>query len=537
MNDKRHVLRAAGIVGGLTFFSRLTGLLREVLLAVLLGASRLADTFQTSFELVNQSRRLLGEGALSSFIVPFLNERRAREGSESGWEFFNCAINLMLLIALFITFVGTIFSREIFMLYGGFGLRGNEGHYLELGAKMTRMMFPVVIGLTVAAMMMGACHTLRRFTAPSLGSVMLNICMIAVSGLALLLKKQLEPAAMWLCWAVLGGAALRIIIMVPTLYRNGWRWGTSFKMNDPDLVRLMRMMGIGLITMFIQQLQFTISGIVAMHLGEGMRVYISKANYLVQFPMALTATAVATAMLPQLSQYLVEGRTRELNDMMAFTKRLEILLMAPAIMGLIFLGLPILELLFEYGNWTSEDTRGAYWALLFYAPGLLPLGLSRLLYPLYYAKKDMMTPLKAACAAMVVNVLLNLYFVFYTDLKQGGLGLASTLAVLTDYLILAHGLKKKVAGDVLSRGRSKLLETSLKCLMAAAIACGGGCLAHQGLGALFNLPDTGLARAMLLLPVICSVALVYLVLVRLFRAPDVKSAIEMLSKIFLRKGE
>jgi putative peptidoglycan lipid II flippase len=538
MSDKRQVLRAAGIVGGLTFFSRLTGLLREVLLASLLGASRLADTFQTSFELVNQSRRILGEGALSSFVVPFLNDRRAKEGSEGGWLFFNRTINLMLLVALFITLVGIVFSREIFNLYGGFGLGEDESHYVELGVKMTRLMFPVVIGLTIAAMMMGACHTLRRFTAPSLGSVMLNISLIAVAGFALHLKKDkdLEPAAFWLCWAVLVGAGLRIIIMIPTLYRNGWRWKASFNVADPDLRKLLRMMGIGLVTMFIQQLQFTIAGNLAMHLGTGMRTYVSKANYLVQFPMALTATAVATAMLPQLSQYLVEGRSRELNDMMAFTKRLEILLMAPAIMGLIFLGLPIIEMLFEYGNWTHADSHGAYWALLFYAPGLLPLGWSRLLHPLYYAKKDMMTPLKAACAAMLVNVLLNLYFAFYTDLKQGGLGLANTLAALTDYLILSYVLKRKIGGDAVSTGQSRLLESSLKCLLAAALACGAGYLVHHGLDVALAVPDTGPARALLILPVIFGVALIYFSLVRLFRTPDADTAMEILRKKFKGTG-
>jgi putative peptidoglycan lipid II flippase len=326
MSEKRTVLKAAGVVGFFTLVSRLTGLVRDSVLASIFGTSRVSDAFWFAFELPNMVRRVMGEGALSAFLVPLFSER-LREGPEQGWRFFNRAANLMLLIALGLTVLGTVFAREAFMLMGGLGMALRdaevalrdakvplESEMIELGVRMTRLMFPFVIGLTLSAVMMGACHTLGRFAAASLGSVMLNLSMIVVSLAVIWTRTEAQAGAIWLCWAVLAGAVLRVGLMVPTLWRGGWRWRPEFNFKDPQLRTLLSMMGLGLLALSISQVNILVSNFFAARLGEGIKTYLVYSNRLIQFPMALTATAVATAMLPQLSRLLVEGRPRELRD-------------------------------------------------------------------------------------------------------------------------------------------------------------------------------------------------------------------------------
>lgn len=533
MSEKRQVLRAAGIVGAFTLFSRFTGLLRDMVLTRMIGAGAFADTFNNAFELVNQARRILGEGALSSFIVPIYSERR-HESPAAGWQFFNRTLNVMAGISALIAIVGMLFPREFYLLCGGFGqLASGQEALVEHGTRMTRLMFPYVIGISASAAMMGVCHALSRFTAPSLGSVMLNLTMIATGLLALALKVPQDTGTYWLCWAVLAGVGLRVAIMVPTLRGAGWRWRIEFNWSDPGLRKLFVMMGLGLVGMSLSQINYFVSGFFANYAGVGVKSSLVWANRLIQFPMALTATAIATAMLPQLARYLLEGRGAELREMMAFIKRLEIVCMMPAIIGLMVFGYPIVELLFEGRAFTATDTHATWLALLAYAPGLLALGWIRILQTLYYARQDTLTPLKAGVWSVALNVALNWYFAFHTNLDQVGLGAANTVASYLNYFLMAWYLRGELAARAGEQPR--IGETTWKTLLASLIACGlgygGYTLLHQYLGA----PTHALSRAALLLPILAGVAGLYFALTHALRVPDADEAMQRLTRKLRRR--
>jgi putative peptidoglycan lipid II flippase len=512
-------------------------------MAAIFGSSRLQDIFQVAFELPNTVRRVMGEGALSAFIVPLLGERRRRDGEAAGWEFFNRAANFVTFVALLLALAGMFFAHDCFLLFGGLGLKLGGGRlspeglraYVDIGTRMTRIMFPYIIMLTLASMMMGACHSLRKFGTPSLGAVMLNLTMIAVGWTALRFEKQAEPTAIALCWAVLAGAALRLALMVPTLWRAGWRWRPVLTLRDRELIRLMNMMGLAILTMMISQVNIMVSNQFAMYMGAGIKSSLVFSQRLIQFPMALTATAVATGMLPQLAAYLLEGRGRELRDLMAFTKRMEITLVNPAMLGLVVFGAPILQLIYEHGRWTPQATHNAYVALLFYAPGLLPMGWMRLLTPLYYARKDLLTPLKAALIGMVFNVLFNGFFAMFTPMRQGGLALANTLAMFVNYGALAWYLRGELHAAERDE-RPRIAETFWKSMAASALACGAGWAVYRGLLGWLGTPHGTMARAALLLPMLAAVAALYFVLARLIHVPDVRRATELaLEKLRLNK--
>lgn len=533
MSEKRQVLKAAGIVGAFTLLSRFTGLLRVSILSAIFGAGRVADTFQLAFEVANITRRVLGEGALSAFIVPLLTQRRKEHGIDAGWHFFNLVTNLMLLIAALLTVLGVIFSQEVYLLFGGIGqMLGGTGEVtpnetLALGSQLTRIMFPFVIGLTLASLMMGACHTLNRFVSPSFGSVMLNLSMIGVGWLALKTAPGMERAALWLSWAVLAGAVLRVAIMVPTLMRGGWRWRPVLTLRDREIWTLLRMMGLAILGMGVAQINIIVSNFFATYLDPGVKSYLFYSQMLIQFPMALTASAAATAMLPQLTRFLLESRWLELHNLMAFTKRLELVLIIPAMMGLIILGLPIAQLILQQGQFTADDSMGAYLAMLGYAPGLLALSWVRLITPLFYARKDMMTPLKAAAIGMVVNIILNAFFAFMTPLRQAGLALANSIAAYVTYAVIAYYFRRDFTRPP-DAEPTHYQETFWKAIAASAAACAAGLAIYLGLTQWLGAPATKLFQLAYLLPVIALVAVLYFVLARLIHVPDSARATQML---------
>jgi putative peptidoglycan lipid II flippase len=546
VSEKRQILKSAGVVGFYTLLSRVTGLVRDSVMAAVFGNSRLQDIFQVAFELPNTIRRVMGEGALSAFLVPLFSERRRRDGEAAGWEFFNRACNFTTLVALAITIVGMAFSKDCFLLFGGMGLKLGGSRltpaelqsYLDIGTRMTRLMFPYVIALTLASIFMGGCHTLRHFAMPSLGSVMMNLTTIAAGTLAIKLKWSGDRAAIAMCWAVLAGGYSRMILMAPVLWRAGWRWRPSISFRDPELLRLISMMGLAVGTMMLSQVNIMVSNQFAMWMGAGIKTSLVFSQRLIQFPMALTATAAATGMLPQLTACLLDGRHRELRELMAFTKRLEMALVNPAMVGLMVFGHPILRMLFEHGRWTSHATDEAYLALLFYAPCLLPMGWLRLVTPLFYARKDLYTPFKAAFLDMIFNIGVNWFFATCTPMRQAGLALANTISTLANYMLLAWYLHRLYPTTASGDEKTRIGETFWKSMGAAAVACGVGWLVYWGLVAWRGVPQGTIHQAAFLLPILAGVAAFYFLLAHAMRVPDSdKAADAILRKLKLRRAK
>lgn len=543
MSQRRQLLRTTGLLGVLTLVSRITGLVRDVVLAALLGGSRTADVFYIAFQLPNLARRVLGEGALSSFIVPLFVGRRKESGDAAGWRFVNLTINAVILLTLLLTLGGMIFSREVFNLFGGFGILAKarelggteEQAALDIarhGVHLTRLMFPYMVGLSVASIMMGVCHGLNRFTSAALGSTVLNVTMIAAGAAALFMNAEAKTATVWLAWSVLAGAAIRIAIMAPTMMREGWRWSAAFSTADEDVRKLFKMMSVGLFGLGITQVNIAVALFFAAFLGEGNVTYLTYANRLIQFPMALTATAMATAMLPNLTELLLDGRHGELRRTLGFAKRIEVVLMLPAMLGLMFFGMPIVRLLFERGAFTPQDSAGTNGALLYYALGLLPLGWLRLILPVFYARKDVTTPVKAAFVSMLANIAFGAFFTFFTGMEQRGLALASTLAAFVNYGMLHVILERDPARPL---AESRLAETLVRCSLAGLLGVGGPWLLYHGAGTLWGYGETTLERALLVLPAVVLAIPLYFGFAHLFQVPESDRAVEMIRRRLARK--
>ncbi|NQU41693.1 murein biosynthesis integral membrane protein MurJ [bacterium] len=527
MSEKKPFLRAAGVVGAITLLSRVLGLARDMVLAAVFGASRVGDIFLIAFELPNLARRILGEGSLSAFIVPIFSKVRTDEGEEAGWKFASNALTTVGLFSLVLMALGILLSRPLFSIFGYGYVERADWAAIELGTRLTRIMFPFLALLALSSILMGLCHSLRRFTTPALGSVMLNITMIG-AGLLFWELPDENVFAQYLAVSVVLGAGLRLVIMLPTLAGHGYRYQFRLKPDSPRMKRLYMMMLPALYGLAVVQVNISISRAFATWLGEGYVPCLVFSNRLIQLPLAIIASALATAILPQITAYWIEKREHDLQELGHFAYRLVFILFMPAMMGLIALGFPIVRVLFERSEWTLEASERTYWAILFYAPGLIAWGMLRILTPIFYAQQDVKTPVWAAAASMVASIALNLLVLFVeplrTSLAHGGLALATTLGAILNMAILLAVLKKRG----LPTWDLALTWIGVKTLTASVVMAGavwlGWRMAAPWVG---GSTIRGTAVLAVLVP---SGAVIYGLLAMLFRVPDLDSAWRILKR-------
>jgi putative peptidoglycan lipid II flippase len=317
---------------------------------------------------------------------------------------------------------------------------------------------------------------------------------------------------------------LRVLIHMPTLWAAGFRLRPELDLRHPRLVELFRKMPMAIAGVAVAQVMISINKFFAMFMDDGYVTHLNNANHIAQLPLGILASAMATAILPQLTQFVHEDRRDELRSLFGFALRLLAILFLPAAVGLIVLGEPIVALLFQRLAWTSEATAGTAWALLFYAIGLLPAAGLRLATPLYYARLDLRTPVKAGIFAVCVNLALNFIFFKFTDLRQGGLALATTLAMTANLALLLYWMRGEVGGAFDRR----LGETAWKCLIAAiimgAIAKGLWAAAEAWAGPLDSFVD----RASFIGVAIPLCAGAYIAIGAMMRIPDLGRAIGLL---------
>ena len=466
MNEKQPFLRAAGLVGAIIACSRVLGLVRDMVLSACFGATRMGDLFLVAFELPNLVRRVLGEGSLSAFVVPIVTKVRSEEGEEKAWRFGSNALTVLAALSLALTALGILLAHPLFSIMSYGYTQRLDYEAVAMGVRLTRIMFPFLMLLALSSVLMGLCHSLRHFTTPALGSVMLNIAMIA-TGL-FFIKRPKETIALCLGVSVLAGAMLRLLIMLPPLARRGFRYRPVFDPWSPAMRRLFAMMLPAFFGLAVVQINITVSRAFATTLGEGYVAALTFSNRLVQLPLAIIASAMASAILPQLSQYWVENRRDDLRALALFAFRLVFILFLPATVGLMTLGQPIVRVLFERGGWTPQATAWTHWALLFYAPALVVWGMMQILTPIYYAQHDVRTPVLTATATMLLNVLLNATLILVDPLREalghGGLALANTISVLLNASLLLLILRRRG----LALWDRSLTSTALRTLAAGA---------------------------------------------------------------------
>ena len=523
-SGRRSFLRAAGLVSVITLISRFLGLVRDVVVAAAFGATRYGDIFNIAFELPNLVRRVLGEGSLSAFIVPIFTKVRDAEGDGRAWRFASNALTVLAALSLVLTAAGIVFAPLLFRVFGyGYYQRGDL-EAIHLGVALTRIMFPFLALLSLSSILMGLCHAVRHFTMPALGSVALNVSMIT-AGL-IFYKLPTQAFAHILAVSVLLGGLIRLLIMIPPLMRAGCVFRPVFDPVSPAMKRLFLMLLPATFGVAVVQINLAVSRAFATHLGEGFVPTLVYSNRLVQLPLAIVAAALATAILPPLSEHYAKKEFDQLRDLARFACRMIFALFVPATVGLMALGLPIIRLLFERGEWTVQASVWTYQALLAYAPALVVWGVLRIITPIFYARHDVRTPVLTATAAMVVNIVLNVLLVTVAPLRESlghvGLALANTVGVLVNAGLLFWILQRMGLG---------LWDASLaRSLSRSLIAASLMGLVSWGLWRLFGaswMEQSKLLGMLGLVAVILCSTVAYFAFAMVLKVPDLREGLRL----------
>jgi len=416
-----NLLRAAASVSGMTFLSRITGFIRDTLLAVLFGAGLTMDAFVVAFRIPNLLRRLFAEGAFSQAFVPVIGEYRAKRGDDATRELAGKVL-AALSAALFVaTAIGVVAAPVIVhVTAGGFAA---DREKFDLTVVMLRICFPYILFVSLVSFSAALLNTYGSFKAPAFTPVLLNVSFIAF---ALWVAPRLDKPIGALAWAVFFGGLAQLLFQLPFLRHLRLLPKLRWAPRDEGVKRILGLMAPAALGVSVAQLSLLINTYIASWLQDGSVSWLYFADRLMEFPSALLGVALGTVILPSLVRHHAAQDSAAYSRLLDWGLRLTLLLAAPAAVALALLAVPLVSTLFWHGEFLKSDVIMTRHALIAYAVGLVGIILVKILAPGFYARQNIRTPVRVAIATLVVTQLLNALFVPW--LKHAGLALSISLA-------------------------------------------------------------------------------------------------------------
>jgi putative peptidoglycan lipid II flippase len=465
MSENVKVARAAGTVGAATLASRIMGYVRDMIMSWGFGTTLAADAFYVAYRIPNLLRELLAEGSMSAAFIPVFTETLEKESKESARRLANAVFARLLVILVVLTTLGIIFAPAIVKLIAlGWRFKPDYHDLYLVGVDLTRIMFPYLLFIGLAALAMGMLNSLRSFLAPALSPVMLNV--MTISSVVLSIRYLSEPIMGVAVGVVLGGL-FQFLIQVPGLKKQGMMPRPQFAPTHPGVKRIGLLAVPVFISSSVNQINIFVSTAFASFLATGSITYLFYGMRFIHFPLGIFGIAIATAVLPTMSAQAARNEMTEFRESLSFGLRLVFFIMFPAMAGLITLRVPIVNLLLEHGQFDRFSTQGTAAAILFYAVGLWSMAGYRIIAQAFYSLQDTKTPVKIAVVALISNMLLSGAFLLWTPLAHGGLALANSLASMINISLLTILLRKKIG-----RIDARRIAASLLKVIPASIAMG-----------------------------------------------------------------
>ena len=462
--------KAAGVIGLAVMCSRVLGLAREQICAALFGGGGAMDAFTAAFRIPNLLRDLFAEGALSAAFVTTFSKTIARSGDAAAWRLANKVGTLTLVVLGSICVAGMVFSSQLVSVIAP----GFDPQKAALTAQLTRIMFPFIVMVSMAALVMGMLNAKSVFGMPAMASSFFNIGSI-VGGVTLgaWIDPSFGPRALvGLAIGTLLGGALQFAVQLPPLLQLGYRYRPDFRWRDQGVEAILRLMGPSVIAASTTQFNVLVNSMFASTLGDGPIFWLAIAFRLMQLPLGLFGVALGTVTLPLLSRLVVAGQMTGFRAELARAMRLMFLLTVPSSIGLMMLAEPIISVLYQHGKFDAYEAAQAGGALRFYAIGLAGYAALKVLVNAFYALDRRKTPMLVSFLAVALNLLFNWIFTF--QLHWGHLGLAfSTGCVATcNFLVLYVLMYRQLSGLELPRMLIMLGKTTI-----AGAALAGVCAA------------------------------------------------------------
>ena len=436
-----NLLKAASTVSLLTLVSRITGLVRELLIAATFGASAATDAFNVAFRIPNLLRRLFAEGAFSQAFVPILAATRARDGDDVTRLLID-AVATVLAWALLVTCAAGVVAAPVVVWLMASGLARFDDAVL-----MTRWMFPYIGCMSLVALAASVLNTWKRFAVPAVTPVLLNLAVIAAAwwGVPLFRGWGLEPVYA-LAAGVMAGGVLQLALQVPALARIGClpRIGLTpgavrRAWHHPGVGRVLRQMAPALLGVSVAQISLVINTQIASHVGVGAVSWLTFADRLMEFPTALLGVALGVVLLPQLSEAQAQGDDARYGGLLDWSLRLVVLLALPCAAALLVFAEPMVAVLYHYGAFSARDVAQTVAALRGYGVGLIGIVAVKVLAPGFYARQDIRTPVRIALAVLLATQAMNALFVPW--IGHAGLALSIGIGALINALSLLIGLR------------------------------------------------------------------------------------------------
>lgn len=440
------LLRSAGVFSALTLVSRVFGLIRDQIIAIVFGPGAGLDAFWVAFKIPNFMRRLFAEGAFSQAFVPVLGEYKVQQGDAAVRDLISRVAGSLGLVVLGITIIGIVVFPWLILKYGPLAIENQQK--LVLTAEMLVLTLPYILFISLTALAGGVLNTYKRFAIPAFTPVFLNLCLIAG---ALLVAPYMPVGyeVKGLAWGIFAAGIVQLLFQFPFLFKLkllSWpRWGFS----HPGVKQIMRLMGPAILGSMVVQINLLIDLIIAYTmLPDGSVSWLTFSDRLVEFPLGVFGVAISTVILPSLSRHHAATSPERFGQVLDWGIRWSLLIGLPAMTGLVLMAGPLLTTLFNYGAFQQHDVLMSQLSLFAYASGLLAFIMVKVLAPGFYSRQDTRTPVRIAVIAMFTNIVLNLVFII-PWIKLGypgphtGLAIATTIAAFLNAGVLFLTLKRQ----------------------------------------------------------------------------------------------
>ena len=500
------LVRSASAITPLTLLSRVTGYLREKIVALLFGTSARTDAFIVAWRIPNMLRDIVGEGAMSSAFIPVYAHVEASRSEREARDFVGRVLGTFAFLLALLTVSGIILSPILVNLLAH-EFRGNPWQF-ALAVSLNRWIFPYIFLVSIAALFQGVLNAHGRFAVSAAAPVFMNVGFILAT---VVLAPRLREPAYALAAGVLFGGLLQMAVQWPQLKRLRAAGRPALGWRDPDVRSVLLLMTPRLFAYGINTINLTFATRFATELGTSNVSRLYFANRLKELVLGGFAVAIATAILPLLSRQALSSDREDFKTTLAFALRLIAFVTVPATVGLIVLRFSILRVLFQGGAFGAADTQATAGVLATLSAGLFFFAVVRVVVPAFYALKRTRLPVLAALADCAV--FLSGCFLLVPRLGLPGIGLAASLAAAVNVVVLLGALRRRegrLRGREVARSLARITLAST--LMGAALALAGRVIDPAAM--------RGLAAALALGALILGATVVYWASAHLLGAPE-----------------
>ena len=436
--------------------------MRETVNAAVFGAGNEMDAFTVAFRIPNLVRDLFAEGAMSAAFVPTFTQYLTLRGKSDAWRLANNVLTALLIVTGVLVVLGFVFAEPLVTLYAEDYSR--VPGKLALTIRLMRVMLPFLTCIAVAAAAMGILNSLRRYFVPALAPAAFNVVSIACAlALTPIMPRFGQPRIMALAVGALLGGVGQVLIQLPLLWRQGFRFKLHLDVHEPGLRQVLLLMGPGTLGLAATQVNLLVSTMLAVRQGTGAVSWLQYAFRLMYLPIGLFGVSIATAVLPAVSRQLASGDLAAMRRTVSRGVALMLVVNIPAAVGLFTLAVPIVQLLLERGRFRPSDTIATAAAVQCYVIGLVGYSAARITSPVFYALRQSRVAVAISTAAIVVNLVLSLTLVRFFGYR--GLALATSLAACVNGGLSVLFLSRRIGG----LDGKRLASTSGRVLVAAAV--------------------------------------------------------------------